>query len=173
MDGVSQASYFQFSDRVVRRLSPSYFSFNPTFASDYCQKIGQTVSRQNHPSISNPTRANNVSHRKHGSRCDHRTIHSRPSQSQSSLRYGKRFSPQSRNSLLPTTQSLCSPVRLAGSGETPGGFGAPWASFRTRVIFELEVITPSQNLCRSIGCPACVTRTQISLPPAIPWSSPC
>jgi ABC transporter substrate binding protein len=39
------------------------------------------------------------------------------------------------------------------------------ASFRSRVTFELEVITPSQNLCRSVGCPACVTLTQISLPP--------
>jgi hypothetical protein len=31
------------------------------------------------------------------------------------------------------------------------------ASFRSRVRFELEVITPSQNLCRSNGCPACLS----------------
>ena len=43
------------------------------------------------------------------------------------------------------------------------------ASFRSRVKFELEVITPSQNLCRSIGWPACVTRTQISFPPLSPF----
>jgi hypothetical protein len=35
-------------------------------------------------------------------------------------------------------------------------------------MFELEVMTPSQNLCRSIGCRAWVTRTQISLPPLSP-----
>ena len=42
------------------------------------------------------------------------------------------------------------------------------ASFRSRVRFELEVITPSQNLCRSIGCSASFTRTQISFPPLSP-----
>ena len=31
------------------------------------------------------------------------------------------------------------------------------ASFRSRVRFELEVITPSQNLCRSNGCPVCLS----------------
>src|SRR5262249_51841208 len=46
--------------------------------------------------------------------------------------------------------------------------GGAVASFRNRVRFWLEVITPSQNLCRSIGCAACVTRTQISLPPLSP-----
>ena len=39
------------------------------------QKIRKAVSRQNHPSVSNPARAANVTHRKHGSRCDHRAIH--------------------------------------------------------------------------------------------------
>ena len=42
--------------------------------SDPCQQISQPVSRQNHPPISNPARINNVSHRKHGSRCDHRAV---------------------------------------------------------------------------------------------------
>jgi hypothetical protein len=43
------------------------------------QQIGQTVSRQNHPSVSNPARARNVSRRQHRSRCDRRAIHtSRP-----------------------------------------------------------------------------------------------
>src|SRR5215475_3848288 len=36
---------------------------------------------------------------------------------------------------------------------------------------QAEVITPSQNRCRSIGCPACVTRTQISFPSLSPLGS--
>ena len=36
-------------------------------AEDSFKQIGQPVSRQNHPSISNPTRTNNVAHRKHRS----------------------------------------------------------------------------------------------------------
>jgi hypothetical protein len=40
------------------------------------QKISQPVSRQNHPSVSDPACTNNVARRKHGSRCDHRAIHS-------------------------------------------------------------------------------------------------
>ena len=49
-----------------------------------------------------------------------------------------------------------------GRVEDPYLLRSAVASFRSRVRFELEVITPSQNLCRSIGCPVCVTRTQIS-----------
>jgi hypothetical protein len=40
-----------------------------------CQQIGQAVSRENDPPISNPAGANNISRRKHRSRCDHRAIH--------------------------------------------------------------------------------------------------
>jgi hypothetical protein len=40
-----------------------------------CQQISQPVSRQNHPSVSNPARVNNVARRQHGSRCDHCAIH--------------------------------------------------------------------------------------------------
>jgi hypothetical protein len=43
------------------------------------------------------------------------------------------------------------------------------ASFRSRVRFELEVITPSQNLRRSIGRSASFTLTQISFPPLSRW----
>jgi hypothetical protein len=39
------------------------------------QQISQAVSRQNHPSVSNPTRVNNVSRRKHRLRSDHRAVH--------------------------------------------------------------------------------------------------
>jgi hypothetical protein len=40
------------------------------------QQIGQPVSRENHPPVSNPARAKKVSHRKHRSRCDHRAVRS-------------------------------------------------------------------------------------------------
>jgi hypothetical protein len=40
-----------------------------------CQQIRQPVSGQHHPPISDPACTNNVSHRKHGSRCDHRAVH--------------------------------------------------------------------------------------------------
>jgi hypothetical protein len=43
------------------------------------------------------------------------------------------------------------------------------ASLRSRVRLELEVITPSQNLCKVIGCPGAVTRMQICFPPRSPW----
>jgi hypothetical protein len=39
------------------------------------QQIGQPVTRQNHPSVSNSPRTHNISHRKHRSRCDHRAVH--------------------------------------------------------------------------------------------------
>jgi hypothetical protein len=39
-----------------------------------CQQIRQPISRKNYPTVSNPARANNVTHRKHGSRYDHRAI---------------------------------------------------------------------------------------------------
>jgi hypothetical protein len=41
---------------------------------DPCQQISQAVSRENHPPISNPARTNNVAHRKHRGRCDHRAV---------------------------------------------------------------------------------------------------
>jgi hypothetical protein len=34
------------------------------------QQISQSVARQHYPSVSNPARTNNVTRRKHGSRCD-------------------------------------------------------------------------------------------------------
>ena len=40
-----------------------------------CQQICQPVSRENHPPISNPARANNVSRRKRRSRYDHSAVH--------------------------------------------------------------------------------------------------
>jgi hypothetical protein len=43
-------------------------------AEDSFKQIGQPVSRQNHPPISNTSRINNVAHRKHGSRCYRRTV---------------------------------------------------------------------------------------------------
>ena len=55
-----------------------------------------------------------------------------------------------------------------GRVEDPCLLRSAVASFRSRVRFELEVITPSQNLCRSIGCSASFTRTQISFPPLSP-----
>src|SRR5262249_1753633 len=39
-------------------------------------KISQAVSCQNHPSVSNPARTNNVTRRQQGNRCDHCTVHS-------------------------------------------------------------------------------------------------
>jgi len=39
-----------------------------------CQQIRQAVSHEHHPSMSNPPRTNNVSHGKHGSRCNHRAV---------------------------------------------------------------------------------------------------
>jgi hypothetical protein len=38
------------------------------------QQICQAVSRQNYPPVSNPARANNVAHRKHGSCRNHRAV---------------------------------------------------------------------------------------------------
>jgi hypothetical protein len=43
-------------------------------AHNLCQKVGEAVSRQDNPPISNPPRVNDVSRRKHRSRCDHRAI---------------------------------------------------------------------------------------------------
>jgi hypothetical protein len=40
-----------------------------------CQQIGQPVSREKHPAVGNPARADNISRRKHGSRFDDRPIH--------------------------------------------------------------------------------------------------
>ena len=56
-----------------------------------------------------------------------------------------------------------------GRVEDPYLLRSTAASFRSRGRFELEVITPSQNLCRSIGCSASFTRTQISFPPLSRW----
>jgi hypothetical protein len=39
-------------------------------SSDPCQQIREPVSRQNYPSVSNPTHANNVADRKHRNRFD-------------------------------------------------------------------------------------------------------
>ena len=55
-------------NRVIELFSPSIKILS--------EKVSQPVSRQNHPSVSNPARTDNVSRRKHGSRCDHRAIHS-------------------------------------------------------------------------------------------------
>src|SRR4030095_6767133 len=44
------------------------FSLQSKFCSHPCEQISQPVSRQNHPPISNPTRTDNVTRRKHGSR---------------------------------------------------------------------------------------------------------
>jgi hypothetical protein len=58
------------SGNGIKWVSPSIkSSCNPH------QQIRQPVSRQNHTSISNPARVNNVARRKHGSRSDHRAIH--------------------------------------------------------------------------------------------------
>ena len=56
-----------------------------------------------------------------------------------------------------------------GRVEDPYLLRSAVAPFRSRVRFDLEVITPCQNLCRSIGCSASFTRTQISFPPLSPW----
>src|SRR5262245_30496806 len=40
-----------------------------------------------------------------------------------------------------------------------------------RVAPATAVCTPSQNLCRSIGCAVCVTLTQISFPPCRAWGN--
>src|SRR6267378_6831037 len=53
---------------MARYLASFLVADNP------CQKIGQPVSRENYPPISNPARTNNVAHRKHRRRCDHRAI---------------------------------------------------------------------------------------------------
>src|SRR4030095_7489837 len=44
-------------------------------------KIRQAVSRQNHPSVSNAARNNNVYYRKHGSCCHHRAVPRNPTPS--------------------------------------------------------------------------------------------
>ena len=86
------------------------------------QQISQSVSHQN----GNPARTNNVSYKKHRRRCDHRAIHSAiPRTPYRAIRHDKQSSSQSRSSLLPKTRSPCLQVRLAGSAETHGGFGAP------------------------------------------------
>lgn len=58
-----------------------------------------------------------------------------------------------------------------GRVEDPYLLRSAVALFRSRVRFELEVITLCQNLCRSIGCSASFTQTQISFPPLSPWGS--
>jgi hypothetical protein len=50
------------------------FLFQSKFGYAY-QQICQVVSREDYPSLSNPSRTNNVARRKHRSRCYHRAIH--------------------------------------------------------------------------------------------------
>src|SRR5262245_29177895 len=55
-------------------FGPEIELISPSVLSNRLQQICQPVSRENHPPISNPPCTNNISRRKHGSRCDHRAV---------------------------------------------------------------------------------------------------
>jgi hypothetical protein len=139
-------------------------------AEDSFKQIGQPVSRQNHPPISNPARTNNVARRKHGSRYYHRAILIRTS--------GTPDKPAvAISNLWRNLEALFCPGFSFDSQQfwklafgEPGLLRNSVVAFWSLVRFALEVITPSQNLCRSIGCPASVIHIQISFPP-LSWDA--
>jgi hypothetical protein len=131
---------------------------------------GPTGTRENHPPISNMARANNVASSKYGSRCYRRAVLIPVSRTPDKPTVTVTVSNHRRN-----LEALLSPRISIGAQEfrklalaKPGLFLISVAAFLSLVRSELEVITPSQNLCRSIGCPDCLTRTQIWFPPLSP-----
>src|SRR5262245_65517235 len=55
-------------------FGPEIELISPSVLSDPCQQISQPISREHHPSISNPARINDVARRKHMSRRYRRAV---------------------------------------------------------------------------------------------------